>query len=237
MSGRVALLFAIGALLCGPALGGRAFLKVFRDYPVMQCSACEMMAIEIGHRMNVTAAKNGDATIKKSHRGSGDGDRRTSYIGSELQAVEVLELFCKDVSKSVNLVETEQHVRVFSGDKQKYSQRAHIYGKKEQAKLSNAKARLEDFCEEVLDKHEGLLTRVIMKTRYLHDVMEGMCKYGMQLCDEEKLPQWIRDDVDRYEKFAQLQAKKGLPLTQYDDNLDELAAQGPQEILDNTDEM
>ena len=180
-----------------------AKLRVFKEYPLLQCSGCEIMAHEIGRRMNITAADRGHQTYTKSIK-----KEKTNYIGSEAQAVDVLELFCQDIRKNAKFIVNEGNMRIFehvSGS----SPAAEFYTQREEdALLVNPTEQLEDMCEEILDNYEDVIVRAIKRNRRLDGVVNNMCLNGMKLCEKDYLQEGMRKERKRYDAWVERGKKK-----------------------------
>lgn len=222
-----------------PAAEARARVKPLKDYPLLQCSACEQMAREIGRRMNITAQRHKHDSVLKTDKKQ--DKKRVDYEGSELRAVEVLELLCQDVRKNAYFMQTENKVRVFgSKEEARNNEPAQLYTKPEESRLSNVRGRIGDFCETVLDDYEDLLVRVIRKKRHLKDVFEGMCVYGLKLCDKAEMEDMIRQEQKRYAEYeARVQAGKPVPtrVGRYENDDDAKMQSPPKEVLDEVGEL
>ncbi len=193
-----------------------ADLQVFKGYPLIQCSACESIAKEIGRRMNITAANNRGNRVLKSHRLENIDtkadrildSRRTDYESSELRAVEVLEILCQDVAKEFHFVSMSNGVRVFSHKRDEEYSDGIFYSTADANALGpNPKARLMDFCEEVMESFEDLLTKVIRRQRTLDGVISAICLNGMKLCDQSMMQAWMQRDALRKKGYDELKAK------------------------------
>jgi hypothetical protein len=140
-------------------------------------------------------------------------ERKTEYSSSELQAVEVLELLCQDIKKAAKfIVHPRQNIRLMIAGQAKEARDAEPafpYDSKEEAKLSNIESRAADFCEAVLDDYEHVLVAAIQRHRTLDKLTEGMCRYGLKVCDKDLLEKASRDEHNRYEKYQKRAAKTG----------------------------
>jgi hypothetical protein len=194
---RVILLALSAAILALQPVDAQAKLKVFKDYATLQCTGCEMMANEIGRRINITSDKH-----KKTNMVKGMAKTKVAYEGSELQAVDVLELLCQDIRKNARF-KLNQHYRFFTPDPKNEYPDADFYTEAEASgPLLNPTEQLEDMCEEILDNFEDVLTKNIQRHRKLEPLFKGMCVYGLKLCDADYLRDGMGKEKRRYDAWV-----------------------------------
>jgi hypothetical protein len=119
--------------------------------------------------------------------------------------VEVLELLCQDIRKHARFVYDERtKLRLIAPDNSAQARRAKpavLYTKREESRLSNIGAHCADFCEAVLEDFESVLVDNIRRHRTADKLVEGMCKYGLQICDMDRLQDAARVEVNRRASF------------------------------------
>mgnify|MGYP001600592497 CR=1 FL=1 len=240
------LLCAIGCLLIGtlvephPFAHAGANIQVFKKLPVLQCSACEAMAQEIGRRMNVTALRNGGTKILASHRleenakhhkkqanqkdmhdpTRDEKSRYVDYEASEVRATEVLDSICPDVATSFHLARLPNGVRIWQTPSPTGEPLvdAPVYSKSEEKSgMFNPKPLLQDFCEEVLDGFDELLVAAIRRERRLDGLVRRMCENGLKLCVKDEIAAAAQEEMRRSNEFSTLYGGK-LPFGKADNS-------------------
>jgi hypothetical protein len=218
----VAIAVVLAVVLPTPVRSGAANIAPLKGYPLLQCGVCELMALEIGRRVNITNRNNRGASYMSSHRLPEHGkheendQRRQDYAASELQAVEVLELLCQDIRKAARFVvhPKGETVRIIVADSEEYkhAKPAKIYSTKEEAKLGNIEGRVADFCEAVLEDYEEVLTRAIKRHKRADKLVEGICRNGIKVCEQSILDAGTQEEHRRFELFKKTEERNAAKL-------------------------
>lgn len=155
----------------------------FESYPHIQCEACLAIMSEIGTKMNETSKVK--TSIQSSHRLEGGNERRQDYESSELRAVEIMDRVCDAFYNYYFLrINTTSNKRFFSKDKE--LKRAPFYGKADKAILGAPSRKLQQYCLAMLDEHDEVLTRAIMKERTLDALQTTVCSTKLKICSNTK---------------------------------------------------
>lgn len=198
-------------MLLVPTAQGAASIKPLAKYGMLQCGVCEIMALEIGRRVNITNRNNAGASYQKSHRTEGNTQRRAGYEASELQAVEVLELLCQDIRKHSKFIQhPEQPVRLVVLDDSPLAREGKppvLYTKREEAELHNVPGLAYDFCEAVLEDYEHVLVDNIKRHKRADKLVEGMCMYGLKVCEKSFIETAQRDEHRKHQAFLKTQSE------------------------------
>lgn len=175
-------------------------LRSFPQHTHLQCGVCEGIVLEIDRRINVTNRNFGDSSYKHTQEGN-TAQRRRGYTGSELQAVEVLEMLCPDISKKSGWYLLDGLRALFANPAT--AERAVFYSRREATQLSRLKGRVSDACEEIADKYDELLTRVVRRSHHsLEELMDGLCVQGTKLCDPTYLEAGVAAERARREAWV-----------------------------------
>lgn len=155
----------------------------FESYPHIQCEACLAIMSEIGEKMNETSKVK--TSIQSSHRLEGGNERRQDYESSELRAVEIMDRLCDAFYNYYFLrINTTSQKRFFS--KNKELKRAPFYGKADKAVLGAPSRKLQQYCLAMIDEHDEVITRAIMKERTLDSLQNTVCYNKLKVCSATK---------------------------------------------------
>jgi hypothetical protein len=193
-----------------PLVNFNAKLKgPFRKYPMLQCSACETIVSEISSRVNKTLADHKER-VEKGHRiddfattkgGNKHRKQAVDYETSDLRVLDVLDDLCGYVRARVRLAMTKNGIRLLTNNAQIFPDNATLYDDTERRDLSHPKGRVYDMCEQMLDRHEELLSRVIKRAKTMSFVRDEICEKGLRVCDTKMNREWQLDEMHRFERF------------------------------------
>lgn len=181
------------------AVSEGARLKSFtKTHPHLRCSACDIMTIAAGIRINNSLFLNKHDSVLSTHRlDKRNKKERTKYSQSELFVVEILDNLCANIEQNVSLAFNEDDIRVFTFNKA--LKKAHLYSEDESKVLYNPKSRLRDVCEEHLERHEEIWSREIRRQTDLHKLTDAVCTKGTKECEPAALARAVREEEHRRE--------------------------------------
>lgn len=155
----------------------------FQGYAHIRCEACKAISEEIGNRMNETNKVR--TSVQTSHRLEGDNERRIDYESSELRAVEILDGIC-NVFFNLYFLRWDNVTEKRYFGKDKSVKRAPFYGKNDKAILGAPSRKLMQFCQNMMEENDAVVTRAIMKDRTLDDLTDTVCHKKLKHCSNTK---------------------------------------------------
>eukprot|EP00744_Colponema_vietnamica_P009492 GILI01013491.1.p1 GENE.GILI01013491.1~~GILI01013491.1.p1 ORF type:complete len:252 (+),score=68.29 GILI01013491.1:101-856(+) len=179
----MAIRLIVSMLLLAVAVTVANAEEPFESYPHIKCEACLAIMSEVGEKMNETSKVR--TSIQSSHRLEGGNERRQDYESSELRAVEILDRICDTFYNLYFLrINATSGRRFFSKDKE--IKRAPFYGKPDKAVLGAPSRKLQQYCLAMMDEHDTVITRAIMKERTLDALQETVCSTKLKICSATK---------------------------------------------------